>query len=356
MNFNADEKYVTVHGRTLFINGVRYINYSLSGTAFRFHGKSLKARLTSDYKPNPDCGDIFMPYCGVTVNGVLTKRFKLEVPEDVYDLYESDTDSEVIIELVKMSEAAFGKVGIVEFISDNDIPPVPIPEKKLKLEFVGDSLTCGYGIEGKNGVDTFNTHQENPFKAYAAQTARRLDADFNLISWSGIGVISSWVDDKAEKPLDNWLSPVLYPCTDAGYSNDIGQSPFEHWDFSRFVPDFIIVHLGTNDESWTKGIPEREADFARKYADYLKLIRSKNPSSDIICCYGAMLDTVYHVIEKAVEMFISETGDTHIHMLHFTVQNEERDGIGADFHPSQKTHDRMTEELCRKIKEIMESN
>lgn len=353
MIFNADEKYVTVHGRTLFIDGVRYINYSLSGTAFKFRGKSLKARLTSDYKPDPDCGDIFMPYCGVTVNGKLTKRFKLDVPEAVYDLFESGDDSEVTVELVKISEAAFGKVGIIEFISDSDIPPVPVPEKKLKLEFVGDSLTCGYGIEGKSG-DTFNTHQENPFTAYAAQTARKLDADFNLISWSGIGIISSWVDDKAEKPLDNWLSPVLYPCTDAGFSNDLGQSPFEQWDFSRFVPDFIIVHLGTNDESWTKGIPEREADFARMYADYLKLIRSKNPSSCIICCYGAMLDTVFHVVENAVKIFVSETGDANVHTLHFTVQDPERDGIGADFHPSQKTHDRAADELYNKITELID--
>lgn len=352
MIFNADEKYVTVHGRTLFIDNVRYINYSLSGTAFKFRGKSLKARLTSDYKPNPDCGDIFLPFCAVLVNGEMTKRFEVSAPEGIYDLYESDSDDEVEIELVKMSEAAFGKVGIVEFISDSDIPPVPVEKKKLKLEFVGDSLTCGYGIEGKNGVDVFNTRQENPYKAYAAQTARKLNADFDLISWSGIGILSSWVDDKAVEPLTNWLSPVLYPCTDAGYSNDLHQEPFEQWDFSRFVPDAIIINLGTNDESWTKGIPEREEEFSRKYADYLKLIRSKNPEAVIVCAYGAMLDTIFHTVEKAVELFKAETGDDKVFTLHFTVQNEERDGIGADFHPSQNTHDRMASELAAKLAEL----
>lgn len=353
MVFNADEKYVNVHGRTLFIDGIRYINYSLSGTEFIFKGKSLKVRLTSDYKPNPDCGDIFMPYAAVLINGEMTKRFKVEESSAVYDLYESENETEVTVELVKMSEAAFGKVGIVEFITDSDYLPIPTKKKDMKIEFVGDSLTCGYGIEGKNGVDTFNTRQENPYKAYAAQTARALDADFNLISWSGIGIISSWVAEDATEPLTNWLSPVLYPCTDAGYSNDLHQSPFEPWDFSRFVPDFIVINLGTNDESWTKKIKEREDDFSRKYADYLKLIRGYNEKSEIICIYGAMLDGLFDGVSKAVDIYKNETNDEKIHLLRLTLQNEERDTIAADFHPSQATHDRMARELTAEIKKLI---
>lgn len=351
MIYSADEKFVNVHGRTLFLDGVRYIDYSLSGTEFIFRGKSLKARLSSDYKPDPVMGDTFMPYLAVLVNGEMTKRFKADSPEAVYDLYESDTEKEVVIELVKMSEAAFGKIGIIEFISDSDIPPVPTPKKDLKIEFVGDSLTCGYGIEGKSG-DTFRTDTENPLKAYAYKTAKALDADFNLISWSGIGIISSWVDDKAEEPLANWLSPVLYPCTDAAYCNDHDIKPFIKWDFSGFVPQFIVINLGTNDESWTKGIKEREEDFTAKYVDYLKMIRGYNPNAEIICSYGGMLDTIFHTVQSAADIFKRDTGDTRIHTLEYTVQNEERDGIGADFHPSEKSHDRMAEELISKIKEI----
>lgn len=351
MIFNADEKYVTVHGRTLFLNNIRYIDYSCSGTAFKFTGKSVKAKLTSDYKPNPDCGDIFMPFCAVLVNGKMTKRFELSEPEMIYDLYESDEEKTVEIELIKMSEAAFGKVGIVEFITDSDIAPVPVPKKDRRIEFVGDSITCGYGIEGVVNVDTFNTRQENPYTAYAASTARNFNADFNLISWSGIGVLSSWVEDTAEKPLDNWLSPVLYPCTDAAYSNDIHQEPFEQWDFSRFVPQVIVINLGTNDESWTKNIPERVEAFKVKYYDYLKLIRSKNPDADIICAYGVMQNGLADVEKELVEKFSAENNDKHIHFLRFTTHTE-ADGMGSDFHPNLPTQQRMTRELTAKISEI----
>ena len=67
-------------------------------------------------------------------------------------------------------------------------------------------MTCGYGIEGVWNKDTFNTRQENPWEAYAAKTARYFDADFNCVSWSGIGIISSWTD--SDTPNTEWLMPM----------------------------------------------------------------------------------------------------------------------------------------------------
>lgn len=352
MVFKADEKYVNVHGRTLVLEGIRYIDYSLSGTAFTFTGKSVKARLTSDFVP-AEGNDIFMPYCGVIVDGVMTKRFMVDKPEAEYELYSCDTEKTVEIELVKMSECAFGKVGIVEFITDSDIPPVPTAKKSRRLEFVGDSITCGYGIEGIVEKDVFNTHQENPCKAYAAQTAGKLDADFNLISWSGIGIISSWVPDDVTEPLTNWLSPVLYPYTDAALCNDKKITPFVQWDFDCYKPDVIVINLGTNDDSWTKGIPEREEEFTRLACDYLALIREKNPDAEIVYAFGAMLDRICGAVENAVNKFASEKNDSKVHYMKFTTHDRERDGMGADYHPSQVTHDRMADELSEYISKLM---
>ncbi|MCR5167987.1 MAG: GDSL family lipase [Oscillospiraceae bacterium] len=349
MNFKCDEKYVTVHGRTLVIDGIRYIDYSCSGAAFVFTGRSVRARLTSDYKPDPALGDVFMPCCAVLVDGRVTKRFELPEKDRVYELYSSDEERTVTIELMKMSECAFGKVGIVEFITDTD-KVSPAPKSGRRIEFVGDSITCGYGIEGKLDVDVFNTKQENPLSAYASQTARRFGAEYNLIAWSGIGVYSSWVEENAEKPLDNWLSPVLYPCADAALCNDLHREPFDEWDFSSFVPQVIVINLGTNDESFTKHIPEREARFRELYLDYMKLIRKKNPDAEMICSYGIMENGLCAVIEDIVRE-LSQT-DRHIHYLRYTTHTAENDGMAVDYHPSQKSHDRMCEELTAKIAEI----
>ena len=89
----------------------------------------------------------------------------------------------------------------------------PLPEKSRKIEFIGDSITCGYGIEGVCNVDVFNTPQENPFKNYALRTAKALDADYQLVSWSGIGLISDWIPPERDTPDETVLMPQLYPYT-----------------------------------------------------------------------------------------------------------------------------------------------
>ncbi len=100
MRFTADEKYVKVSGRTLVIGNVRYIDYSCSGIAFEFTGKTVRAVLTSDFKP--DTEEIFLPFCAVLINGdtiqgdsVYNCRFEVntdidtnpDVSEDVYYHY-----------------------------------------------------------------------------------------------------------------------------------------------------------------------------------------------------------------------------------------------------------------------------
>ncbi len=349
MRFIADEKHTTIHGRTMFIDSIRYIDYSCSGAEFRFTGKKISAVLTSDVKA--DTPDIFLPQCAVLIDGEMTLRFELKEPEKEYVLFSSDEERTVDFQLIKMSEAAFGKVGIKEFITDSDIPPAPVPKSSRRIEFIGDSITCGYGIEGVVNIDQFNTRQENPYKAFASQTARRFGAEYHLVSWSGIGIYSSWVEDTVEEPNDGWLSPMIYLCTDAGLSNDLGRKPFDEWDFSQFVPHVIVINLGTNDQSFTKGIPEREQIFGDKYYDYLKLIREKNPESEIICSYGAMNDPLCETVRKTAEKFSADNNDSRIHYLRYTTHTD-ADGMGADFHPSQNTHDRMTDELTAKIKEV----
>jgi lysophospholipase L1-like esterase len=275
------------------------------------------------------------------------KRFPLEKEEDTYVLYEGTAKKEVLIKLVKYSEAAFGKVGIKSITVDGEILPPAVKEMR-KLEFIGDSITCGYGNEGKWNVDVFNTTQENPWEAYAARAARALHADYHLISWSGIGIISNWTDQ--DVPNDSWLMPVLYPYTDKATDLALGNNP-EEWDNSRFVPDCIIINLGTNDASYTKKITERVETFGREFYIFLKQVRSKNPTSKILCTLGAMGKDLCGEVERQAERLKSE-GDAEIYYMEFDLQNEQ-DGMGSDWHPSMITHEKMAAKLTGTLKELM---
>lgn len=347
MKVTAGEQYVKVLGRTIYRDGIRYLGYSCTGIEFVFTGTKAEAVIWSN---SPSLDKVYQAWVAVFVDDEEepSKRFPLE-KEDVYVLYEGTVSKETKIRLVKYNEASFGKVGIKEIITDGEVPPKPTAPKTRKLEFIGDSITCGYGIEGKWMVDIFETAQENPWNAYAARTARALDADYHLVSWSGIGIISNYTEK--EVPDDGWLMPPLYPCTDKAMDLALGNQTPEIWDNSRYVPDCIVINLGTNDQSYTKNIPERVAVFGSEYYSFVKMVRSKNPSAEIICSLGIMGQDLCPEIKKQVERMVAE-GDMKLHFLQYDVQ-EEQDGIGTDWHPSLATHIKAGKKLEQKIKEIM---
>lgn len=348
-NFKVNEETVRILGRTKEVDNVRYINYSCSGIEFEFVGTSASVVICTD---GSKWEDTLKAWVAVFIDDEDTprKRILVDGKENIYKIYEDDISREVKIRLMKMSEAAFSKVGIKEIVIEGEGNVIPTKSKERRIEFIGDSITCGYGIEGVFEKDIFNTAQENPWEAYAARTARHFNADFNCVSWSGIGVISSWTE--VEKPNTEWLMPMLYKYTDAAMDNDLGNKEFELWDNDLFIPDLIVVNLGTNDTSYTKNVKEKVDAFAYGYYEFLNRIRNFNPKAHIICTLGAMGQELCPAVQTAVTKFKNSTGDRKIYTHFFDVQLEE-DGIGTDSHPSLRTHEKMSETLINKIKEVM---
>ena len=112
------------------------------------------------------------------------------------------------------------------------------------------------------------------------------------------------------------------------------------WDFSQYQPELIVVNLGTNDSSYTKGDPDKCAEFEKGYVNFLKEIRAKNPNSEILCTLGIMGQELYPSITDAVDTYKTETGDSKVSVFQFSVQDSENNGYAVDYHPSavsQKT-------------------
>jgi len=350
MTFKATEDKVRILGRTKFIDDIRYINYSCSGIEFEFIGTSASVRLCTDISK---WDELHKAWIAVFIDNeeVPSKRISLDSDENIYKLYESNTSAAVKIRLMKMSEVAFAKVGIEEIIIEGESELKPTNYKEHRIEFIGDSITCGYGIEGVLNTDIFNTTQENPWEAYAAKTARHFNADFNCVSWSGIGVISSWTEEDIPN-VEEGLMPELYEYTDLAMEKSLGKTEYEIWDNRKFEPHLIVINLGTNDASYTKGFKERIEHFINGYYKLLKQVRDHNPNAEIICTLGAMGHELCPAVETTVNNFKEATNDVKIHTLFFEVQLD-RDGIGSDNHPSLITQDKMSKKLIAKIKEIM---
>ncbi|MNO18154.1 Endoglucanase E precursor [compost metagenome] len=347
--FKATEKHVKIIGRTHYYNDVLWLALSGGGVEFSFHGTKAEITLKGDAIASTGNN---LARVGISVNGKRVIDDQMDKPLKMYTVFESDTEQEVTIRITKLSEAAMSTVGIQEIAVDAADGIKPTIDNIHKIEFIGDSITCGYGVDDEYELHSFSTATEDVTKAYAYLTAQQLEADYSMVSYSGYGIITGYTEN------DQKLTTHLLP----DYYEKVGKSDgkFEdrllpqdvRWDFNKFVPDLIVINLGTNDDSYTKDDNGRQTEYAKEYVEFLKMVRLNNPHTPILCTLGIMGDRLYPYVEQAVKHYTQETGDSNITSMRFDVQLAD-DGYAADYHPSQATHRKAAEKLTAQIKELM---
>ena len=351
MNILKNPENYRLMGRTTWQDDVLYLGYSASFVEFSFKGTKAEAEFVTD---RLDWEEFHRARVAVFVNGseVPALRLSLNKEKERFVLFESAEATEVTLRIMKYSEAAFNAFGIVSLEVEGEILPPPA-EKSKKIEVIGDSITCGYGIEGVVDVDTFTTAQENPWNAYACRVARALDADFSLISWSGNGIISHWIpEDVNEARNDEALMPEMYPYEDysADFRRNKTRTDYIKRDFTKYQPQLIIINLGTNDGSYTRNIPARDRAFVNGYVKFLRQVREVNPEANILCTIGVMATAAKDLVGEAVAR-VNDFGDHKVFFKEAFLQNGEVDGIGADWHPTESTQKKLAEYLVEFIKE-----
>lgn len=345
------EKYNIV-GRHTWQDHILYLAYSASYIEFCFKGTKLDVTLLTDlYQDKEGKEDIYHAWLAVFINNndKPVKRIELTNKQESFTVFESISEQEVSIRLMKYSEAAFSKLGFKDIGIEGELLPPP-PRKTRRIEFIGDSITCGYGVEGESNSDLFTTKEENPMLAYACQTAKLLDAEFQLVSWSGIGIITNYVDETINEPfLDRWIMPALYEYADGELESSLQKSTYEVWDNKKYGPNLVVINIGTNDASYTRGIKERQEYFTNEYQKFLEKVRMKNKESYILCVLGSMNQELCEIEERVVSIKQAE-GEDKIKFLTLPLQREE-DGLGTHGHPTSTTHGKVAEQIALVVSE-----
>lgn len=338
MSYPADDTFVKPLGRTFMRDGARILSHTCSGVEFAFRGTSADITLTSNCKSSKARAAFY-------VDGELVKDTMLNSKEETFRIFESDEPRNCIISVVKLSEAAYSNIGVKSINVTSEYGIIPTPARKHKIEFIGDSITCGYGVDAADQYEAFSTTNENGAKTYAALVGKHFKADYNIISWSGIGVYSSYTE--SSKPNQSFLLPPIYGKTAPNeLSNDM-------WDFTQWQPDLVVINLGTNDNTWTKGIQDRADIFGEAYYKFIEQVREANPNAYIICSLGVMGSKLLPEIKEQVALYSANTGDYRITTFEFDYRDGVNDGFGAGFHPSAVTHQKMADKLIPFISELL---
>jgi lysophospholipase L1-like esterase len=237
--------------------------------------------------------------------------------------------------LYRRTEASFNETTFNGF----DVPSsayLPATVPKHRLEVIGDSISAGYGNEGTNPCQ-FMAATENQYLSYEAIAARAVDAELYTEAWSGIGMLHSYEGSTTDQMPVRYLRTLPERATSA-------------WDFSKFTPEAVVINLGTND--FSKGDPG--ADFQAAYLKFVSDLRGHYPAARFFLAVGPMLSGDSYTKDaaylKAVITSRANAGDKNLTLLEFGSQDGNADGLGCDYHPSLKTHQKMADKLIAVLK------
>lgn len=230
------------------------------GTSYivtKFDGTSIAIKLSDTNSSSQ--------YFAYSIDGSEFTRFQIAGTTTTLATALSDTTH--TFTLVRRTEGYVGITTFSGFVLDSGKTlQAPDARPARKMEFIGDSITCGYGTEGSGS----NLSDENGYVSYASQLARLFGAEWTTISKSGIGLYLNYSETTH---VDGAHMIDYYPRT---YYNNGTPA----WDFSFWMPDVVVIALGTND--FWNGAPDESA-FETAYSDLVDYVRGKYPNAYIFC-------------------------------------------------------------------------
>ncbi len=323
----AKDARIQYSGRIAMTDSTAELSWPASSIKINFEGTGIRAVLADERSDNN---------YNVIVDGkVISVLHPLQQKKE-YVLVRDLSPGKHTLELFKRTESSMGKTWFYEFgLKAGEKMLAPPPRPKHKIEFFGNSISCGYADEDTTGKDRGTSPYENGYLSYAAITARHFNAELHNISKSGIGITVSWF------PM---TMPEMYDRLDS-------TDPLSKWNFSKYTPDVVIINLFQND-CWLVTMPNNEQFKARfgttpptpefitnSYANFVKNVRSKYPKATIICILGSMDATKPGspwpgYIEKAV----ASLADANIYTHFIPYKN-------TNGHPSIKEQQDMADDL-----------
>lgn len=321
-------------GRTMVNVGEVWLDWSACGVEMTVMGGTVEAQL---YGVN--LGEGARVYMGVYIDGVRTKTFYLENGLNWYTLAENLPKNTVsVIQLVRLTEASMGKASLFDLKVTGKLVGRPA-NKPHKIEWIGDSLTCGYGVL-EEGSASFKASTEDVTKTFAWLCSKSLQADISVVGASGYSIAYNYDGGK------EYRMPEVFP-----YYNSISRDVYTPWDYSLFQPDLVVINLGTNDASGWHGSEEGAVLIREKTKAFLTALRAAYPKATLCWMYGFCTNEYGDVLRQTVEQFAATDGNAAY--LTVPLQNVPKNGIGADGHPNVLSNKDCADNLTPKLKKLM---
>lgn len=199
------------------------------------------------------------------------------------------------------------------------LPPLADVEPRQKIEFIGDSITAGYGNLGSgqcSDAEVFATTDAG--FAFPSLVGSALNADIRVFAISGRGVVR------------NYNGGIRSPSLSDAYDVRASADGADWW------PDAVVIGLGTNDYSTDIRAGEVWADqgqlraaFVARYAALARSIRHRHARAQIVLTAYEGGGRSFQREIAAVHAELRRGGDDRVSILTFP----RVDHSGCNNHP-----------------------
>jgi lysophospholipase L1-like esterase len=315
----------------------RFDTTDAAGPRFAYPGSAIAATFTGtgiDVK----LVDQDQNYFDVVVDGAKPTTI-MTTGTASYTLAKNLAPGSHTISITKITESYQGIVQFQGFTpAGGAITPSPFPYAR-RIEMIGDSITCGYGVLGAGPNCPFTPATEDEDAAWGALTAKQLSAMHTAIAYSGKGMFRNSDGTTTDLMPEIWLRTFADDTTST-------------WDTTKYSPDVVVINLGTND--FAGGDPGD--GYVTAYNAFIVTLRKAYPNAYIVCVIGPMLDgaslTQAQAYVQSVVATQNETGDTKVSYLSVAEQLA-ADGYGCDSHPSTTTQMKMATTLTAHLHDLL---
>lgn len=318
--------------------------------------------------------DFFEPWVATELNGAMLSRQMLLAGEHSICIFRSmikgvTKNVRFFRELQALCDNVNCHVLVKGFRTDGNF--LPVDNNRIKIEFLGDSITSGEGTYGAVGDAEWLPMYMSSSRNYANMVGHNLDADIRLISSGGWGFYSGWDNDIRHS------IPSIYEKVCAISTGPVNESfgSLNDYKFESFETDAVVINLGTNDASAFDqpafdvpgvgpcklrrnddgSLNEEDCDMlSKKVSDFLKVVRKHNPKAHIVWCYGMLGYSLGPTISKGVAAYASESNDRNVSYI--TLPNTLDGECGSRFHPGIKVHEKAAAVLTDYLKQMLSLN
>lgn len=256
----------------------------------------------------------------VEIDGVLDTVVITDAVRDII-FGTAFTDELHRVRVTLRNEHHYNTASFRGFILADGKEPGPAPAMpSRKIEFIGDSYTAGYGIEGTD--DSCSEEQlrntTNVDKSFATLVTKAFHAQSFILGWSGAGMVRNY-GEKTQR------GQTPYP---SRYNRTLSSASGLKWTFSNWTADLVVICLGTNDYS-TEPVPD-DSMFIGDYHKLIATITGNYPDAAVVC-----VGTHDTLLRSKVATVVAEEQTQLSHPQVFGAQFPDSLALTAcDFHPS----------------------